>query len=809
MASNFTRLDRYGNVVGMLSGLMSAVRHQETDSDDNYGLRTGDRLTLTLTGELDEGDRVVWRDPRGRWWEWVCKVPDTQRASSVPVSTCTCVSSWEFDLGSRWIDSIRLNIKDASNKVVGVKDPKTVLKEVLDGTAWSVGTVDDAEPIEFYGSSTDDYTSYYHVDALTCVHRLCKYFALEAYPTVSVTTGGVTERRVNLVKRRGSAAPVWRFSYSRDLQDVRRTFSGTPVYTKLHVYGKGDPIMNELNVFTGAYDKKITFEELNNGKDYLEDDSLLANFGTLGPNGTILHTEGYHDFSQCEDKSQLLKWGKEYFEQQKTPDVSYTLGVTATNKAGVGYGGCDIGDTVQVVDTSFPEDLRLMARVIQIEEDLLDGAKTLSLTLGNAVRSITSNAAATASAVSDVQNSATAWNQAGSLGNGYLDKLRKQLNEEFLRNGTYHVTSFTLGDVWSSVEIDTDTGQPKNPTADGDKWAINISSKGFRIASKVNSDGTWDWTTFGTGEGFTADAIVGGTIDASVVKIKNLLAIGDESTVHAEVDSGGFSVKSDAGSFRFSAKEYTYDDGETTQIDSSITAPGVLTIRGGSITQLMDEREFAVQSSYGDSTDFVNAYVNVSANEWDDDESNAGASLQANSSYTDSDVEVSSTASLAVESKRVVSSKSATSQFRETFLYASGEPTSNTWSVASGALLWNGKDMGGSEGYYMSAGQSVTLKHPVSSCRSGIVLHWQEFNSSTNKPVNSNHVYTFVPKGHVAAYDGNGVDCALMSPWRMGFKYVYVSDTKVAGHADNMKSGTVGGVTVSNASWVLTQVIAV
>lgn len=547
MAQSFVRCDRHGNVVGNLLGVMSAVRDQSADSTSNAGYATSDKLTITLTGELDEGDRILWQDPKGKWWEWACKVPDAKRGDSIAVSTDVCVSSWEFDLAGKWVEEIK--VATSGNGTTNVKTPAEVLALVLDGSAWSVGTVDGSEPVEFYGSDTSDYTSYYKTDALTCVHRLCKYFGLEAYPTVEVSGNSVTSRKVNLVKRRGSKDPVWRFSYSRDLQGVRRTFSGTPVYTKLHVFGKGDPIMNELNVFTGAYDKKITFADINGGKDYLEDDSLLANFGTLGPNGTTVHTEGRVDFDQCEDTALLLKWGREYFERQKTPEVSYELDVTATNKAGMGYGGCDIGDAVQVVDTSFPEDLRLSARVIELEEDLLGGAQTMKVTLGSAIRSITNTAASTAGDVADIQANIPAWNQSGGLFSDYLDKLRKQMNEEFIKNGNYHVSSFDYGDIWSSVEVDPDTGQPLAGTT-GDKWAINIGSAGFRIANSLNSDGTWNWSTFGTGKGFVADYITSGTIDAAVVTIANLLKIGNDSTAHVEVRSDGAHIIDASGTER-------------------------------------------------------------------------------------------------------------------------------------------------------------------------------------------------------------------------------------------------------------------
>lgn len=37
------------------------------------------------------------------------------------------------------------------------------------------------------------------------------------------------------------------------------------------------------------------------------------------------------------------------------------------------------------------------------------------------------------------------------------------------------------------------------------KSVMKLCGEGFMIASEKNDDGSWDWRTFGTGEGFTAD----------------------------------------------------------------------------------------------------------------------------------------------------------------------------------------------------------------------------------------------------------------------------------------------------------------
>lgn len=49
--------------------------------------------------------------------------------------------------------------------------------------------------------------------------------------------------------------------------------------------------------------------------------------------------------------------------------------------------------------------------------------------------------------------------------------------------------------------------------------AMMLTGEGFLIADHKKTDGTWDWTTAGTGKGLVADAITAGTLQAGIVKI--------------------------------------------------------------------------------------------------------------------------------------------------------------------------------------------------------------------------------------------------------------------------------------------------
>ena len=120
-------------------------------------------------------------------------------------------------------------------------------------------------------------------------------------------------------------------------------------------------------------------------------------------------------------------------------------------------------------------------------------------------------------------------------------------------------------------------------------------------------------------------------------------------------------------------------------------------------------------------------------------------------------------------------------------------------TTAPGTILWSGT-------LYMTGGHTANLSHNISTCPSGILLHWQPYSSSTVQ--NWGHEFTFIPK---TQHNGAGCMARLATSkfGVVGTKYVYVSDDKITGNNDNNASGTANGIKYTNGYWVLTQVIAV
>lgn len=126
----------------------------------------------------------------------------------------------------------------------------------------------------------------------------------------------------------------------------------------------------------------------------------------------------------------------------------------------------------------------------------------------------------------------------------------------------------------------------------------------------------------------------------------------------------------------------------------------------------------------------------------------------------------------------------------------------NFWSTVPGTVLWSGT-------YYMTSSHTANLAYNVSTCHSGIVLHFQPYTSSTVQ--NYYHQYCFVPKTAASNYSGMIHNFTLCNSGfaKVGMKALRIYDNRIVGDDSNDDTGTASGITFDNKYWVLTQVIAV
>lgn len=467
----YSRHDAYIGTIAT-DELLSFVHTDELNGEDSVAIQTYFRLC--------EGHRLVWRDPQGTCHEHVCQDPRGLHEGGRTVYSDTALNSI-CELFGDYLEDKR---------PYGYSYQRA-LEVALAPTRWAVSTVDQP------GTVSAGLT-FYHVSAREALNAILECGG-ELETVITVGTGGVTGRSIGIRAHRGSTSGHRRFAYGKDVTGISKTEHWGAI-TACYGYGKG------VETDSGGYGRKLTFGGINGGLNYVYDGDALKLYGRPDGGGGYAHVFGTYENSDCEDAGQLLSETRSYLEEHKVPGVTYTADVLDLVRFGRQWEGVSVGDDVQVVDTEYDPELRLEGRVSKLVRNCLNGA--MEVTLGNVTETMADMWIAQRQAVSSLSKRSGNWDVAASTPAAYLQQLMDGLNERFNTLGmSYRYDSFEKGTIYSSVPMDEDG----NPTKTGG-WAMQLCSRGFRIASGTKADGSWNWTTFGTGEGFTASLLNAGVI---------------------------------------------------------------------------------------------------------------------------------------------------------------------------------------------------------------------------------------------------------------------------------------------------------
>lgn len=470
--------DRWGNPLGDLPYAIKAIRTRATDGTDT--------LDITTIGEINKDERIVFKDSMGRWAEYLCQSTQTTRAAGMPVTVAYCTGSIA--------ELSRTYIEDKRNRNANAK---ACLAKALEGTRWTVGTVETGTL-----TGTAD-LSFYHCTVLDAVQKTADTYGLEVQTEVQPDPTGnrIGQRIIHLLEHRGSTNTTKRFEYGKDLTQIKRDTDSGDVITRLYGWGKGIEQTNDQGEATGGYGRKISFADVNNGKPYIQDDNALANWGIVGADGTKHHSEASVDFPDCEDPKELLNLTKAALKTRTTPTVSYTADVTALGQAGYDPEGTDVGDSVQIIDTSFATPLRLEGRILQIEEDLAGSLADTKITLGNIRQTYTQRLAAQQQALDKLVSNSGAWNSAAGGTGPYMKDLIDRINQ--IMNATGGYTYLKPG---QGIYV-YDKPEDQTPTQ-----CIHIGGGYWRIADHKKPNGDWDFRALANGKGVFADTLFTGRL---------------------------------------------------------------------------------------------------------------------------------------------------------------------------------------------------------------------------------------------------------------------------------------------------------
>lgn len=502
----FTRFSRWGDNLGRLT--VSAATH--TDALDGT-----DELGITCAEDLVKGDRIVWIDLQGTCHEHIVDTIDrVHDDDGAPETQAICINSVN-ETWDDWLDD-----KRPSGSVA------VALASILADTRWEVGTCDQG------GSAS---RTFYHESVREGLAGIIETWGGELETLIVHDGASIVSRRVGVRAKRGNQSSAKRFTWTKDLVSVKRSVASDNPKTRVYGYGKG------VETEGGGYGRRLTFGDINNGKDYVEDAEATTVWGHPDGEGGILPAVASYVNEQCEDAAQLLQETKDYLEQVKEPKVTYTASVIDLYAFGRSWEGVGVGDDVAIIDKGFSaEGVRLHGRVSQIERDLLTGDATV--TFGTLTDTMADMWQSVNNALKSNSQQNALYDAAAGTSVSWLIQLQQALNAQFNAVGTYHVETFELGEIWSNVPLNPETGLPVKSTAD--MWAINVNGRGQRLAAGLTSDGQWDWRTFFTGGMVTADVINAGTMKAD--RVRAGLLTDEKGNNFWDLTSGEFSLSAGA-----------------------------------------------------------------------------------------------------------------------------------------------------------------------------------------------------------------------------------------------------------------------
>ena len=435
-------------------------------------------LSITTTQVLEKGYRVLMEDDRGYWHEWVVSGIDEQHANgSRPYGSYYCVWSLQPDLMGTRVSAMP-----------GVQTPVTAaqaLLSVLSGTSrWTRGTITNTNT----GGA-----SMYDTDGWSAMSTLVANWGGEVDTTIGVSTlSGVVSRQVDLYAQQGESTAKRRYDFGADLVSVRRTIADDPLYCRITPRGMGEATEG------GGYGRKITIESVNDGKDYLENASMVDLAKLPDGNGGWEYPTLEVENSECETPADLLTWAQSVLDAYTNPKVTYEVNVVQAAKEGIDLQGVSLGDSVQVVDGKF-NDLRLTGRVMEMTTDEL-AHTTTQLTIGNVGEGISERFSDLYDGIKTAEESVTQLAQSLSTAD-YIDSLLDRINTEINATGGY--TYIVPGN--GILTFDVAVADPLNPTEASQ--VVEIKGGTIRIANSKTAQGQWEWKTVFTSGHVAADLV--------------------------------------------------------------------------------------------------------------------------------------------------------------------------------------------------------------------------------------------------------------------------------------------------------------
>lgn len=373
----------------------------------------------------------------------------------------------------------------------------TALGKVLNGSRWEIGKVltNKNANLMLYDNT--------RAEALT---KLIESFQVELGFRLVFSENKITKRYVDVYEKRGKVTHN-RYVYGHKAINVDKEIDRQNVFTAIVPRGKGEEKYDEDGNATGGFGRRIQRTDIEwskskgnpidkaKGKDYLEI-----------PEMTLQH--GFSDgkarykivvFDEIEDPNILIQKAYETLVENCRPKVqlSTTIGDS---------GEVELGDSIIIIRKDI--DVQYRSRIFKIKRNLItrensevtlgDNLSVAKVDYGKLIESKIDNLK------DEVQTSMTI----------NLGQIRSELEKSMFDDDAYKY-DLKRGNKYNLAPGLYTFNRPidQNPTK-----GIWIGAGKVAISNRKRADGTFDWTTWATGEGIVADVINSGTLNANLVR---------------------------------------------------------------------------------------------------------------------------------------------------------------------------------------------------------------------------------------------------------------------------------------------------
>lgn len=354
------------------------------------------------------------------------------------------------------------------------------INTVLEGSRWQVGNI----------TSTHTGTAnWYYVSRLEAFWEYLENWNVEFKPRMTFSKGNVTGRYIDIVDKLSDDYGKW-YEYGDKLLQVTAEQASDSLYTAFIGRGKGEEVGD-------GYGRRIGFEKVDwstsNGKpvnkplnqDYIEIPSATALYGYSDgkPRTTVVI------FEDIEDPTQVLEQTYEYALNECRPKLQMKANV-------IENGLSELGETCTIIRDD--RGIRYKTRVFKLTRDFLNKNRKTVEFGDEIVISTAKRNSDTANAIKKQEERTIAW----------LDALQQELLDSYFNEDGYNYdlkaeNEYDLPGGFYSFNAPID----KNPTK-----LIYMGAGSLAIANSKNPDGSWNFRTWGTGDGFTADLFNAGVM---------------------------------------------------------------------------------------------------------------------------------------------------------------------------------------------------------------------------------------------------------------------------------------------------------